>query len=64
RGNEVLALIRAGNGIVYKVKKGEYLGQNHGRVIEISQTEIVVREIVSDGIGGWLARPAALAMSH
>lgn len=57
------ALIRGGNG-VHRVRIGDYLGGNHGRVVAITGTGIEVIEIVSDGDGGWLERPRTLALQE
>jgi type IV pilus assembly protein PilP len=40
------------------------MGQNYGRIVAISDTEIQLVEIVSDGLGGYLERPAAVALSN
>jgi type IV pilus assembly protein PilP len=38
------------------------VGQNDGRITEISESEIVVVEIISDGIGGYIERDAAVRL--
>lgn len=50
------------NGAVYKVKKDYYVGQNHGKVIEITSKKIKILEIVSDGLGGWMERPRTMVL--
>jgi type IV pilus assembly protein PilP len=57
------ALVKGAGG-VYRVKVGDYLGSNHGRVISINEAKIDVVEIVTDGEGGWLERPRSLALSE
>lgn len=57
------ALIRGGDG-VHRVKVGDYLGRNHGRIVEISEAEVDVLEIVPDGEGGWLERPRSLTLKE
>ena len=59
RGN--FALVQ-GEGGVYRVKVGDYLGTNHGRVVAINDTEIQIIEIVTDGDQGWLERPRTLTL--
>jgi type IV pilus assembly protein PilP len=44
--------------------KGNYMGQSDGRVIEISPSKISVVEIVADGLGGYIERPASLALNN
>jgi len=55
------ALIR-GAGSVHRVKIGDYLGRNHGRVTSIEEGRVDVVEIVPDGEGGWLERPRTLSL--
>ncbi len=57
------ALIKGGDG-VHRVKIGDYLGRNHGRVVEINEAEVDVVEIVPDGDGGWLERPRSLTLKE
>ena len=56
-----MALVKVG-GLLYQVKAGNYLGLNYGRVLRISETEVVLREIVQDSTGEWTERPAALQL--
>lgn len=51
-----------GAGGVYRVKKGDYLGRNHGQIQSISDDRIEVVEIVPDGEGGWLQRPRTISL--
>ena len=55
------ALVR-GAGSVHRVKIGDYLGRNHGRVNGIEEGRVDVVEIVPDGEGGWLERPRTLSL--
>ena len=56
-------LIQTSDGLIYRVTLGHHMGQNYGRVTLISDSEIVLVEIISDGIGGYLERPAAIGLS-
>jgi type IV pilus assembly protein PilP len=55
------ALVR-GAGSVHRVRIGDYLGRNHGRITGIEEGRIEVMEIVPDGEGGWLERPRTLSL--
>jgi type IV pilus assembly protein PilP len=57
------ALIKVEN-LLYQVRPGSYLGQNYGRVTKITETEVVLREIVQDAVGEWIERPAALQLQE
>ena len=58
------ALIKDQAGGLHRVTVDNYVGKNHGRIIEATQTKIEVIEIVSDGLDGWLERPRVLALSE
>lgn len=53
-----------GAGGVYRVRVGDYLGRNHGRIVAIEDGRIEVVEIVPDGEGGWLERPRTLLLKE
>ena len=58
------ALVLASDGTIHRVQPGNYLGHNHGKIKEVSEFEVAVLEIVPDGLGGWMERPASLALSE
>jgi type IV pilus assembly protein PilP len=62
-GNGRFALVN-GVGGVHRVKVGDYLGRNHGRIVTIADDRIEVVEIVPDGEGGWLERPRTLTLKE
>ena len=57
-------LVMARDGIVHRVLPGNHLGQNDGRITQITATQINVTEIVPDGLGGFMERPASLSASQ
>jgi type IV pilus assembly protein PilP len=46
------------------VKLGNYLGLNYGRVMNITETEVTLREIVQDAVGEWIERVATLQLQE
>ena len=56
------ALIRDPDGVVHRVSVGNYLGKNHGKVTSIQPNEVALSEFIADGTGGWLVRPASMAL--
>lgn len=63
--NEMYGLIRSSaDGSVHRVRIGEYMGQNHGRITDITEMSINLIEIIPDGTGGWIERRAAVALSE
>lgn len=63
RDGQLVALVKV-DSLLYQVRPGNYLGQNYGRVTRISETEVVLREIVQDSAGEWTERPAALQLQE
>jgi type IV pilus assembly protein PilP len=62
RGGGVIGLVVAPDKVVYRVQPGVYLGQNDGRVTAVHEDRIELVELVPDGAGGWLERPASVAL--
>jgi type IV pilus assembly protein PilP len=56
-------LVQSKDGLVHKVQPGNYLGQNDGKVTDITASKISVVEIIPDGLGGYIERPASLALN-
>jgi len=63
KGNQRVALLKVDN-LIYQVRPGNYIGQNYGRIQKITETEIVLREIVQDAAGEWMERPATLQLQE
>jgi type IV pilus assembly protein PilP len=63
QNDQLWALISVPDSGIHKVKEGYYVGQNHGKVIRVSQQRIDIIEIVSNGVGGWLERPRSLVLA-
>lgn len=61
-GPSLVALVRAPDKVTYRVRPGMYLGQSDGRVTSVSGDRIELVELVPDGAGGWLERPAAISL--
>ncbi|MBT8109044.1 MAG: pilus assembly protein PilP [Gammaproteobacteria bacterium] len=62
-GETMYALVQTSDGLIHRVVPGNYLGQNDGRITDISESEIMLVEIISDGIGGYIERDAAVSLS-
>ena len=56
-------LVQTSDGLIHRVVPGNYMGQNDGRITDISESEIEMVEIISDGIGGYIERDAAISLS-
>jgi type IV pilus assembly protein PilP len=60
---ETFALVKAGANL-YRVKRGNYLGQNFGVITSIDETQISLRELVQDSGGEWVERNSAVPLSE
>ncbi len=47
---------------VHRVRSGDYMGADHGKITRIDETAIELLEIVSDGTGGWVERQRLVSM--
>jgi type IV pilus assembly protein PilP len=56
------AIVLDPNGVVHRVSVGNYIGANIGKVINIYEDRVELREIVQDSGGRWEEREAALAL--
>lgn len=55
------------DGVVYQVTKGNYMGQNFGRILEVKDTEIILKEVVQDPTGqsaDWVERQMTLQLQE
>lgn len=61
-GETMYGLVQTSDGLIHRVVPGNFMGQNDGRITEISESEIELVEIISDGIGGYIERDAAISL--
>ena len=62
--NSTWGLVKAPDGVVHRVRTGNHLGQNYGKVKAIQAQRVLLTEIVPDGLGGWEERDATLVMNE
>lgn len=62
-GETQFGLVQTSDGLIHRVIPGNYMGQNDGRIVVVSESEIELVEIISDGIGGYLEREAAVGLA-
>jgi type IV pilus assembly protein PilP len=63
QNNVNYGLVRTSDGSLYRVKIGNYMGQNFGIITKISDTEIVMTEIVQDSTGNWTERNTSINLA-
>ncbi len=61
-GGSNYGLVQTKDGLVHRILPGNHVGQNDGRVTSVNESRIALVEIVPDGLGGYIERPAALAI--
>lgn len=49
---------------VYRVQVGNHIGQNYGEIVDISESQIKVVELIPNGKGGWIPREATLPLNE
>ena len=62
REGRTYGLVQTSDGLVHRVLPGNFVGQNDGRVVSVSEAGIEVEELVPDGIGGFFKRSAAISL--
>ena len=59
---QVFALIKTPDSNLFRVKQGNYLGQNFGLITEINEGSVKLKEIVQDSAGDWTERVSTLQL--
>lgn len=62
--DELWGIVRDNAGTVHRVQVGNYLGRNFGKILNIQDDKIELREIVKDDEGRWEERDASLALAE
>jgi type IV pilus assembly protein PilP len=63
-GGGMYGLVQTKDGLVHRVAVGEHMGQAEGKITEITPSKISLIEIVPDSLGGYMERPAGLALNE
>lgn len=58
------ALIETPDGVVHRVRVGNYLGQNHGQIMLIAAERLKFTELVEDRPGQWSMREAQMPLRN
>lgn len=56
-------LLKDPEGVIRRVRIGNYLGQNYGRVTAINESQIDLVELVPNETGGWVERQSMIALA-
>ena len=63
QGRETFGLVKAGPNL-YRVRKGNYMGQNFGVITGIDEVQISLKELIQEGSGEWVERASALQLQE
>jgi type IV pilus assembly protein PilP len=58
------ALIKTPDNNVFRVRAGNYLGQNFGRIVNVTESSVVLKEIVQDSSGSWEEKDQTLLLQE
>lgn len=61
---QIYALVKAPDNALFRVRTGNYLGQNFGRITEISEAAIKLKEITQDAAGNWEEKDQVLLLQE
>lgn len=61
-GVGLIGLVTAPDKVTYRLRPGNYIGQNDGRITAVYEDRIELVELIPDGAGGWLERQAKIAL--
>lgn len=64
QNSQTWALIQTPDNTIQRVLDGNYLGQNNGKIISITDDKVELAEIVPDEFGGWRERSTSIALSE
>lgn len=61
-GKNIEGLVKDPEGVIHLVHVNNYLGQNYGKIDQITEDEIDLVELIPNGSGGWMKRQAKIAL--
>jgi len=64
RNKAIFAIIKTPDNNLYRVKAGNYIGQNFGVISNITESDLSLKEIVQDSAGDWTERPSTLQLQE
>ncbi len=64
QNNQTWALIKTPDNTIQRVLDGNYLGQNNGKIVAITDDKVELAEIIPDEFGGWRERSTSIALSE
>lgn len=62
-GHTPWALIMAPDSTIYRVRVGNYIGQDYGKIVAIAENTITLQEVIADSMGGWRNKERLLSLA-
>ena len=62
--SEQWGIVKGPDGVIHRVRAGNFLGQNHGKIVEVTENRIRLLEKFPDRRGEWEDREAAISLSE
>jgi len=60
--DKLWALVRSPDGVIHRVTEGNYMGMNHGQILEITETKLLLKEIMPEGNGRYVERESSISV--
>ena len=60
--NILWGLIKTSDGTIHRVRRGNYMGQNYGKIVRVIEERVELLEILRDEPGIWREQQAILAL--
>jgi type IV pilus assembly protein PilP len=57
-------LVRTNDGSIHRVRSGNFMGKNYGKIVNIKENGIELVELVPEGAGSWHERKAGIELSE
>ena len=64
QGKAFFALVKTPDNLLARVKTGNYIGQNFGQVLQITESEVKLKELIQDTTGDWSERLSTLQLQE
>lgn len=64
KNKTIFAIIKTPDNNLYRVKAGNYIGQNFGVISKISESDVSLKELVQDSAGDWIERESTLQLQE
>lgn len=64
KSDGIWGLVRAPDGVIHRVQTGNYIGQNYGKVLTITDANLTLKEVIPDEEAGYIERKASLSVMN